>query len=114
MQRAFKPWIQPQFLFQLSSLAKVQKQCLEVLHSIPNLVIQTRKQQYLQRRKCGQAKDENSDIGKHNSRDKALLTPINSKAIVSLGIHRRHIAAPNEPKECVHNARRKLLAIQRR
>jgi hypothetical protein len=82
MQRAFKPWIQPEFLFQFSSLAKVQKQCLEVLHNMTNSVIQTRKRQYLQSGKDEKTKEESSDIGKHNYTDKALLTQINPKVIV--------------------------------
>jgi hypothetical protein len=79
MQRGFKPWIQPDFLFHLSPLANVQKQCLAVLHNMTDSVIQSRKRQLLQTRKDGATKEENADIGKHNSTDKTLLALISSK-----------------------------------
>lgn len=79
MQRGFKPWLQPDFLFKLSPLAKVQEKCLAILHNVTDSVIQTRKRQFLQSRKDGPAKEEKADIGKHNSTDKALFAPLSSK-----------------------------------
>jgi hypothetical protein len=65
MQRGFKPWMQSDFLFHLSPMAKVQKKCLTILHNMTNSVIQTRKRQFLQSRKDSLEKKDNADIGEH-------------------------------------------------
>ena len=43
--RAFKPWLHPDLLFDLSPLGKLQKKCLKVLHGMTKSVIRTRKEQ---------------------------------------------------------------------
>ncbi|PSN37164.1 Cytochrome P450 4C1 [Blattella germanica] len=47
--RAFNPLLHPKFIFNLSSLGKIQKKCLKVLHGMTNSVIRTRKKQKKQK-----------------------------------------------------------------
>jgi hypothetical protein len=116
MQRGFKPWLQPDFLFHLSPLENVQRKCLEILHNMTNSVIQSRKRQYLQSKKDGPAKEDSEDIGKHISTDKMLLAAIiskpNNRVTQNTQNRIRKTFFPTQssamsPKECVHHATRK-------
>jgi hypothetical protein len=45
--RAFMPWLHLDWTFALSSLGRMQKKCLKVLHGMTKRVIRSRKEQVL-------------------------------------------------------------------
>jgi hypothetical protein len=63
VQRTFKPWIHPDWLFRLSPLAKQHAKYLAILHDMTNSVIMTKKSEYLKRIN-NSTTEERDDTGK--------------------------------------------------
>ncbi|XP_046655329.1 cytochrome P450 4c3-like [Daphnia pulicaria] len=57
LARQTQPWLQPDWLFRLSSLGADQKRCLSILHNFTDQVIRERKAKH---RKIGQQRQEDS------------------------------------------------------
>lgn len=49
MYRAFRPWYQPDCIFNLSPLGRVQKKCLSILHNTTKNVVGTKKKELLEK-----------------------------------------------------------------
>lgn len=63
VSRSFKPWLYPDFIFNLSSYGRLQKRSLVVLHNMTNSVIRTRKMELSQMSKSPKPNCEENDIG---------------------------------------------------
>jgi len=64
MRRFFMPWLHPDSLFRLSTLAKKQEKYLATLHGMTNSVIKRRKEGYLQKKLSTPTIADCNDIGK--------------------------------------------------
>ncbi|XP_069704241.1 cytochrome P450 4C1-like isoform X1 [Periplaneta americana] len=62
MLRNFKPWIHPDFLFNLSSYGKLSRHCLSVLHNMTGYVISTRKKELMEEFKLRGSQTIEEDI----------------------------------------------------
>jgi len=62
MQRHFKPWLQPEWMFKLTSLKKTESESLAVLHGVTKSVIADRKRELSQKSKS--LDFEGQDIGR--------------------------------------------------
>jgi len=61
--RAFMPWLHFDWTFALSSLGRMQRKCLTVLHGMTQSVIRSRKEKVLKNSEMEQQGTDPSDIG---------------------------------------------------